>query len=345
MPFTPGFNPAEASVLIAISAALEGDNPTPPIPANWQLDFDSPELGPFENKYQIWKNTAVPGQYALVIRGTIPETGSVVEDLLSVMIPASGTLPLGPVQLSYTLAAEPNAGIHLGFTLGLAFLLFDGLNGIVAQLYARTGQIQELFVSGHSQGAAVATLCRSFFQYSPIAKPLGLTYKTYVFAQPKPGNDYYAYDFETFAGNGTLAFQVTNNLDWVPQVPLTLEWLDDLNVNPLSVLGSSGDPILADLANARARLRADATARQLVRVAPHLGALGAVLAAQSIQPVEKVTAAAQAKLHILPSLYFFNAGARIMLVGSPCPTPDCDGGWYQHHATTYYDLIQAQYPT
>jgi len=342
MPFTPGFNPAEASVLIAISAALEGDNPAPAIPANWQLDFDSPELGPFENKYQIWKNTDVSGQYALVIRGTVDKRGSILEDLLSVMIPASGTLPLGSVQLSYTLAEEPDAGVHLGFTLGLAFLLFDGVNGIVVQLYERLGQIQELFVSGHSQGAAVATLCRSFFQYSPVAKPLGLTYKTYVFAQPKPGNDYYAYDFETVAGNGALAFQVTNSLDWVPQVPLTLEWLDDLNVNPLSVLEKS-DPALLELAGLRARLRAEATARQLTRVAPHLGALGAVLAAQSIQPVEKTAATAQTKLHILPTLYFFNAGARIMLVGSPCPTPDCDGGWYQHHATTYYDLIQAQY--
>jgi hypothetical protein len=342
MPFTPGFDPAEALALIAISAALEGDNPAPAIPANWQLDFDSPELGPFENKYQIWKNTDVSGQYALVIRGTVDKRGSILEDLLSVMIPASGTLPLGSVQLSYTLAAEPNAGIHLGFTLGLGFLLFDGLNGIVAQLYARLGQIQELFVAGHSQGAAVATLCRSFFQYSPVAKPLGLTYKTYVFAQPKPGNDYYAYDFETVAGNGTLAFQVTNSLDWVPQVLLTLEWLDDLNVNPLSVLEKS-DPTLLELAGLRARLRAEATARQLTRVAPHLGALGAVLAAQSIQPVEKTAATAQTRLHILPTLYFYNAGARIMLVGSPCPTPDCDGGWYQHHATTYYDLIQAQY--
>src|SRR5262249_50572473 len=120
-------------------------------------------------------------------------------------------------------------------------------------------------------------------------------------------------------------------------------WLDDLNVNPLSVLGGSSDPALAELASLRARLRAEATARQLVRVAPHLGALGVVLATQTIQPVEKIVGTRQTNLHILPTLYFYNAGARIMLVGGPCPTPDCDGGWYQHHATTYYDLIQAQY--
>ncbi len=344
MAFTPGFNPTEAKTLIAISAALELDNPVPVIPANWQLDFDSPELGPFENKYQLWKNTEVPGQYALVIRGTVDQTGSIVEDLLSVMIPGSGSLTLGPTQLSYTLAKEPNAGVHLGFTLGLCFLLFDGLSGILAQLYARMGQVQELFVAGHSQGAAVATLCRSYFEYAPVVQPLGLSLKTYVFAQPKPGNDHYAYDFETIAGNGTLAFQVTNSLDWVPQVPLTLEWLDDLNSpNPISNL-LANDLALADLGNVRARIRAEATARQLTKLAPHLGTLGAVLTQQAIQPVEAAVTGAEASLHILPSLYFFNAGARILLTGGPCPTPDCDGGWYQHHATTYYNLLQAQYP-
>jgi hypothetical protein len=344
MAFAPGFNPTEAKTLIAISAALELDNPAPVIPVNWQLDFDSPQLGPFENKYQLWKNTEVPGQYALVIRGTVDQTGSIVEDLLSVMIPGSGSLSLGSIKLSYTLAKEPDAGVHLGFTLGLCFLLYDGLSGILAQLYARMGQVKELFVAGHSQGAAVATLCRSFFEYAPVAQPLGLSLKTYVFAQPKPGNDHYAYDFETIAGNGTLAFQVTNSLDWVPQVPLTLEWLDDLNQpNPISNL-LANDLALADLGNVRARIRAEATARQLTKLAPHLGTLGALLTQQAIQPVEAAVAGAEASLHILPSLYFFNAGARILLTGGPCPTPDCDGGWYQHHATTYYNLLQAQYP-
>jgi hypothetical protein len=344
MTFTPGFDPSEAKTLIAISAALEMDNPAPVIPANWQLDFDSPELGPFANKYQLWKNTAISGQYALVIRGTVDQRGSIAEDLLSVMIPASGSLHLGPIQFSYTLAKEPNAGVHLGFTLGLSFLLFDGVSGILAQLYLIKGQVRDLFVAGHSQGAAVATLCRSFFEYAPAAQPLGLGLKTYVFAQPKPGNDHYAYDFESFAGNGTMAFQVSNSLDWVPQVPLTLEWLDDVNQpNPLSEF-LANDSVLADLGNVRSRLRAEATARQLARIAPHLGTLGAVLAQQALQPVAAAAIGVEASLHILPSLYFFNAGARIILTGGPCPTPDCDGGWYQHHATTYYNLLEAQYP-
>jgi len=346
MALNPGFDLGEAKTLLAILATLEAETrPLPPIPPSWTLDFDSPELGPFENKYQLWKNTAVPGQYALAIRGTVEKTGSIAEDLLSVMIPASRSLSLGPVHLSYTLAEEPNAGVHLGFVLGLGFLLFDGLNGILPQLLLRKGQIRELYVSGHSQGAAVATLCRSFFAYSSLVQELGLAYKTYVFAQPKPGNDHYAYDFEALPANRDRAFTVTNSLDWVPQVPLTLQWLDDLNQpNPLTAL-LAGDPALATLAAARDRVRIEATARQMVRFAPHLASLGALLARQTLQPVSIVAglAAAAVPLKILPTLYFLNAGTPVLLTGGPCPTPDCDGGWYQHHTTTYYALLAAQY--
>ena len=342
MALSPGFDPSEAKTFIAIMAQLEdAPPPQPPIPPNWVLDFDAPELGPFDNKYQLWKNTEVPGQYALAIRGTVDKKGSILEDLLSVMIPAQGTVTLGPVSFSYTFAQEPNAGVHLGFTLGLGFLLFDGLNGILVQLVKRIGVIEELYITGHSQGAAVATLCRSFFQYSKIVQDLGLSYKTYLFAQPKPGNDHYAYDFAAIPGNTTMAWNVTNSLDWVPQVPLTFEWLDDLNQpNPASAyLG--GDPLVHDLHAMREKMRADAAVRQLVRYAPHMAALGAVLAAQKIHPFGAPTGAPR----ILHTLYFQNAGAPLILTGVPCPTPDCGGdSWFQHHTTTYYDLLVKEFP-
>jgi hypothetical protein len=65
------------------------------------------------------------------------------------------------------------------------------------------------------------------------------SYKTYVYAQPKPGNDHYASDFESKFCNSGLAFRVTNSLDWVPQVPFTLEFPGDINTpNPLSALAN-----------------------------------------------------------------------------------------------------------
>src|SRR5215468_7253129 len=84
----------------------------------------------------------------------------------------------------------------------------------------------------------MATLLRSYFAYASDApEEKNYSYKTYVYAQPKPGNDHYACDFESRFCNSGFAFRVTNSLDWVPQVPFTLEFLGDINEpNPLSVL-------------------------------------------------------------------------------------------------------------
>ncbi len=90
--------------------------------------FDSPVLGAFDNKWQLWRN-ATEKQYAVVIRGTVGEPRSVVEDLLAVMIPASGELHVGAGKLPYRLAADPKAAVHLGFALGMAALLFDKNSG------------------------------------------------------------------------------------------------------------------------------------------------------------------------------------------------------------------------
>ena len=44
----------------------------------------------------------------------------------------------------------------------------------------------------------MATLLQSYFAYpSDAPKENNYTYKTYVYAQPKPGNDHYASDFES----------------------------------------------------------------------------------------------------------------------------------------------------
>src|SRR5215467_15190640 len=86
----------------------------------------------------------------------------------------------------------------------------------------------------------MATLLRSYFAYASDApEEKNYSYKTYVYAQPKPGNDHYADDFESRFCNSGFAFRVTNSLDWVPQVPFTLEFLCDINTpNPLSALAN-----------------------------------------------------------------------------------------------------------
>ena len=244
MPFTPGFNFNEATNLLALSAYIEGVR-TLPLPLNWKLIFDSPVLLPFDNKWQLWQNTSSDsraGTYAIVIRGTVDQNGSILEDLISLLIQATGSITVDGVSVDYKFAAdpipnEPPPSVHLGFALGTLLLLKFPLFGILAQLALKVPQGSNIYITGHSQGAASATLLRSYLHYGADRTTKNYSYKTYAFAQPKPGNDHYATDFESLFCNTGLAFRVTNSLDWVPQGPFTIEIPSDLNIpNPLSVL-------------------------------------------------------------------------------------------------------------
>ena len=52
--------------------------------------------------------------------------------------------------------------------------------------------------------------------------------KTYCSAAPKPGNLYYAYDFD-YINRGGWAFTVVNAADWVPEIPFSIQTLSDIN--------------------------------------------------------------------------------------------------------------------
>src|SRR5262245_26984400 len=66
---TPGFVLAEALDLLAMCAHVEDEvmSPVPPTVPGWTLVFDSPVIGPFDEKWQLRRNTA--GAWAVVIRG------------------------------------------------------------------------------------------------------------------------------------------------------------------------------------------------------------------------------------------------------------------------------------
>ena len=58
MTLTPEFSHKEAIDLLGLSAFAETDAPQPPIPDPrdmWDLVFDSPVVGPFDNKWQLWR--------------------------------------------------------------------------------------------------------------------------------------------------------------------------------------------------------------------------------------------------------------------------------------------------
>lgn len=92
---------------------------------------------------------------------------------------------------------------------------------------------------GHSQGGALAYMFRSYMYYlqQQGKLPEDIRVKTYNSAAPKPGNLYYAYDYEHI-NYGGWAYTVVNADDWVPETPLSLQTIADFNtVNPFTNAG------------------------------------------------------------------------------------------------------------
>ncbi|UKJ09152.1 lipase family protein [Solitalea lacus] len=196
---------------------------------SYKLFYQSPEVGLF-NKCFLWVRS--DDVVVLVIRGTISKTESWLENFYSAMIPAKGTLQLNDsTQFEYKFAEKDNAYVHVGWTVGLAHLapfIISQLN----ELY-KIG-MKQVIIFGHSQGGALAYLTRSYLEYLPQNQlPKDIQYKTYCSGAPKPGNLYYAYDFDFITRVG-WAFRIVNSADWVPETPLTVQTLNDMNqANPL----------------------------------------------------------------------------------------------------------------
>lgn len=328
MELTPGFNISEAIELLEICSKLNntrvtGDPdkvgtetiqlPTVPSPGQWEPVYAMPATSPPDHNYfEIWHSKTIPHRYALGIRGTTHAKGSIFEDVRALAIPATDPNGNTHIRRPYKFAADPRATIHIGFSLGLMSILDD----IVTQMEkcCRNGA-SEWFITGHSQGAAVATLCRSYLEYQPLNTEHALTYKTYVFAQPKPGDTYYGYDFEhlTYDRNRcqSLAFRVTNTYDWVPEVPLSIQRLKDL----------SQPNILT------------------VKMPFHIKNRG-------VNPVLSFLINGLEKLNVLTSLDYVGCGTPIILPGEAGgnPTNPKDFFW-QHHTNMYYKLLQQHFET
>jgi len=348
VPFSPGFEPREAKTLMALAANLQDPTPPlvmPPLPANWEIVFNSPVFGTFDNKWQLWRNATVPSRFAVVIRGTVTTGGSILADLLSVMVPASGALTLDSVSFSYDLAADGKAAVHLGFVLSALVLLYHPQDGILEQLTTTCPGGSEIFISGHSQAAAVATLVRSYLEYSKVATPLGWRYKTYVFSQPRPGTDHYGYDSARITNTTGAGFRVTNTEDWVPQVPLTFELLGDVNEpNPLDLL-TGFERALVKVTSAAVRTLHEHIAEEVLKKhQPQIARLAAVMKTQHLTPTG--TAVGSVLLNnIVWTFNFVNCGSPIILRGSPGVNPVNRGdSFWQHHAAMYYQLLTATYP-
>ncbi|SDY46414.1 hypothetical protein [Nitrosomonas sp. Nm33] len=316
-------------------------------------------FGPFNNAWIALQKSA-GDEYALAIRGTVGQARSILNDVLATTIPADSGIEFPKNRnLPITFATTPRAEVHLGFAYAAFSMLFDNERGIVNLL--RSGLIPpgaKLFITGHSQGAAIGTLVHAYLHYA-ITDPTDryqlkdkrLTLKSYVFAQPKPGNYQFALDFARVAGHHGTAFVINNNLDAVPQLPINQQTIaesiaDAVSENQGHGRGASG--VLIDgLAKAG---KAVFWARNLFaeHIANKVDKLYSLEQAKNID-TSYFDGIAKIPEQAVNSLNYTLSGTLIPVFGIsgggnlyPPASSDKPDLLLQHHATTYRKLINQQ---
>ena len=228
----PGFAKDEYREMLLISAR------TTDVP-EYYMKYQAPEhfrkiyqsvIMGLDNNWDLWisdRSVAV-----ISIRGTTGSLESWLANFYCAMVPAKGELKLSPDKIfTYDLASNPKAAVHVGWLLCMACLSYDMLPKIDS-LY-KTG-VKDFILTGHSQGGAITYLLTSYLYNLQKQKllPEDIRIKTYCSAAPKPGNLYYAYDYELMTRGG-WAFNVVNTADWVPESPFSVQTINDFNkVNP-----------------------------------------------------------------------------------------------------------------
>jgi hypothetical protein len=212
---------------------------------NWARSLDSREIFSrnnqipkengfpfFDSAWTFWTNkankTGGTNTYVLAFRGTVfGNDHSVEEDALATTVAAQYGLEL-PLHkfLPITFGSLPFAEVHEGFAYAVFGMLFDKKYGVLANVLDKIEPNATLIITGHSQGAALATLAHAFFFYAGqedrfTISSKNLTLKSYVFAQPKPGNYQFMQDFARITGGGATSFTFNNTLDPVPMMPPT----------------------------------------------------------------------------------------------------------------------------
>ena len=238
-PLKPGFNKLEYAEMLKISSRqldLPSERFKTPAPEYFTRNYQSKTMG-LENRWELWTN-ATHSVAVISIRGTTQNNTSWLENFYAAMVPAIGSLHLtDSLNFNYHLSNNPKAGIHIGWLIGTGFLIQDMLPKIDS-IYKKG--IKNILIMGHSQGGAIAYLLSSHLAYLQETNqlPKDIQFKTYCSAAPKPGNLFYAYEYEKLMADG-WGFNVVNTADWVPQCPLTVESLTDFNnTNPFINISS-----------------------------------------------------------------------------------------------------------
>lgn len=226
-----GFDKEEYRRLMRVSAQF-GDSAYASkmgVPPGYKMLHRSETVG-LENKWDLWKTEKnVP---IISIRGTTISDVSWLANFYAAMVPATGVIKLTKAdKFEYELATNPRATVHVGWLVSTGFLMKDMRPRIDSLV--KVGS-KELLIIGHSQGGAIAFLVTAYLNHLKLKGqlPADFQIKTYCSAGPKPGNLYFAHDYESLTQDG-WGYNIVNSADWVPETPVSIQTADDFNnINP-----------------------------------------------------------------------------------------------------------------
>lgn len=227
----PGFNIDEYKELLKLTAKNSDHvfGAAMPNPQYHKLHYRSPVVG-LDNVWELWRgpnNTAV-----ISFRGSTAAAESWMANFYAAMVPAKGTLHLEKDKsFNYELAEHPQAAVHVGWLISMAYMSEDVIQKIDS---SRKSGTTDFYIVGHSQGGGISFLMTAHLNrlMKQGKVPNDLRFKTYCSAGPKPGNRFFADEYDLEAQKG-WAFNVINIDDWVPEVPFSIQTVNDMSeTNP-----------------------------------------------------------------------------------------------------------------
>lgn len=232
-----GFLKSECAEMLKISLRT-GDtlyDKSSPAPEKFNRVYRSSEVG-LINRWDLW--TSPDSIAVLSIRGSTTHVPSWIENCYFAMVPAKGSIHLSDTQVfDYQVSTNDEATVHAGWLIGAVCLFRDMVPKVDSCMEMG---INDIYITGHSQGGAIATLTTSLWHHliATNDKYKALRLKTYTSASPKVGNLYYAYEYEALTQEG-WSFNLVNSADWVPELPFSVQTTEDFNeTNPFTNIGS-----------------------------------------------------------------------------------------------------------
>ncbi len=300
--------------------------------------YSSPVVG-FDNCWEMW--VSADSVVVVSVRASVMTATSWMANFHAALVGANGNVHLGK-DYRYKLAENEDAKVHVGWLVAMLSLSED----IVQKLDSMERlSYKNVLITGHSQGGAIAYLLTSYLRYLQIenSQLVAIKYKTYCSAAPKPGDYNYAVDYE-YLTRGGWSFNVVSADDWVPEVPLSVQRLNDFQpTNPFTHIDeltgsmgmSKGDKLKVKLLFNQLSSPLDQSAKRLTKY------LGTTLGKMLTEEISD---------YKVPDLdgssNFARCGVTIVLRGSaeyhsrhPRETPDA----FEHHAYKAYEELAIEY--